>query len=132
MLYSTYIYIFRLLENCGYPMETIPGVPAFCAIGSKLGYPLAVGNDILSVIPATIPEDKLDQVLTLTDNVVLMKVYKNYRQVVEKLERHGLADNAVLISRCGLEDEQVVRDVKEIGDKTINYLSTILARRNKG
>jgi precorrin-2/cobalt-factor-2 C20-methyltransferase len=132
MFYSTYIYIFRLLENCGHPVETIPGVPAFCAIGSKLGYPLAAGNDILSVIPATIPGDKLDQALAMADNVVLMKVYKNYRQVVEKLKRHGLADQAVLISRCGLEDEQVVRDLKEIGDETINYLSTILARRNKG
>jgi precorrin-2/cobalt-factor-2 C20-methyltransferase len=132
MFYSTYIYIFRLLENCGHPVETIPGVPAFCAIGSKLGYPLAAGNDILSVIPATIPGDKLDQALAMADNVVLMKVYKNYRQVVEKLKRHGLADHAVLISRCGLEDEQVVRDLKEIGDETINYLSTILARRNKG
>jgi precorrin-2/cobalt-factor-2 C20-methyltransferase len=131
MFYSTYIYIFHLLENCGYPMETIPGVPAFCAIGSKLGYPLAEGNDILSVIPATIPEDKLDQVLAMTDNVVLMKVYQNCRQVVEKLKQHGLADNAVMISRCGLDDEQVVRDLKDIGDQKINYLTTILARRNK-
>jgi precorrin-2/cobalt-factor-2 C20-methyltransferase len=131
MFYSTYIHIFHLLENCGYPIETIPGVPAFCAIGSKLGYPLAEGNDILSVVPATVSEEKMDQVLMMTDNVVLMKVYKNCRQVVEKLKRHGLADHAVMMSRCGLDDERVVRDVKDIGDQKINYLSTILARRNK-
>ena len=44
MFYSTYIYVFRLLENEGYPIETIPGIPAFCAIGSKLGYPLVEGS----------------------------------------------------------------------------------------
>lgn len=131
MFYSTYIYIFQLLENCGYPMETIPGVPAFCAIGSRLGYPLAEGNDILSVIPATIPEEKMDRALAMADNIVLMKVYKNCQQVVENLKRHGLAEHAVMISRCGLDDEQVVRDIKDIGDQPINYLSTILARRNK-
>lgn len=131
MFYSTYIYVFRLLENCGYPIRTVPGVPAFCAIGSRLGYPLVEGNDVLSIIPATIPEDKLEQALEMADNVVLMKVYKNCSQVVEKLRAHGLADNAVMISRCGLDDEQVIRDLSDIGDQKINYLSTILARRNK-
>jgi precorrin-2/cobalt-factor-2 C20-methyltransferase len=131
MFYSTYIYIFHLLENCGYPVETIPGVPAFCAMTSKLGYPLAEGNDTLSVVPATLTPEQLDRVLARSDNVVLMKVYKNYQKLIETLKRHGLAENAVMVSRCGLEDERVVRDVTEIGDQTINYLSTILTRRNK-
>ncbi len=129
MFYSTYIYVFRLLENCGYPIETVPGVTAFCAIGSKLGYPLVEGNNVLSVIPATIAEDKLDEALEKADNVVLMKVYKNCSQVIEKLKKHGLAKDAVMISRCGLEDEQVVRNLSDLGGEKINYLSTILARR---
>ncbi len=131
MFYSTYIYVFRLLEKSGYLIQTVPGVPAFCAIGSQLGYPVVEGNDILSIIPATISEDKLDKALAMADNVVLMKVYKNFEQVVEKLNRHGLADNAVMISKCGLEDEQVVYNLADIGKQNINYLSTILARRNK-
>ncbi len=131
MFYSTYIYIFHLLENCGYPVETVPGVPAFCAIGSKIGYPLAEGEDILSIIPATISEEKMDQILEISDNVVMMKVYKNYRQVIDKLNRHGQAEHAVMVSRCGLDGEQVVRDLKSIGDQGVNYLSTILGRRNK-
>lgn len=130
MFYSTYIYIFRMLTDCGYHIETIPGITAFCAIGSKLGYPLAEGNDVLSVIPATIEEGKLDAALQRSDNVVLMKVYKNYKQVVEKLDQHGLADNAVMISCCGLENEQIVHDLKEIGEQKLNYLSTILARKS--
>lgn len=44
MFYSTFIYVFKLLEKCGYPIEAIPGITAFCAIGSKLGYPLAEGE----------------------------------------------------------------------------------------
>ena len=131
MLYSTYSYVFHSLKNCGYPMETIPGVPAFCAIGSKLGEPLAEGNDILSIIPATVAADKLDRVLAISDHVVLLKVSKNYQQLVAKLKQHGLADNAVMISRCGLADEQVVHDLNESGDQAPNYLSTILAHRNQ-
>ena len=33
MFYSTYIYVFRLLENEGVDIQTIPGIPAFAAIG---------------------------------------------------------------------------------------------------
>ena len=59
MFYSTYIYVYRLLEPTGAAITTIPGIPAFCAIGSQLGYPIVEGNDILSIIPATAPAEGL-------------------------------------------------------------------------
>lgn len=133
MFYSTYIYVYRLLENCGYPIETIPGVTAFCAIGSRLGYPLVEGDDVLSIIPATMEDDKLDKVLASSDNIVLMKVYKNFPQVLKRLKQHGLAEHAVMISRCGLEDEQAIHNLQDIDENhNLNYLSTIISRRTKG
>ncbi|WP_019554068.1 precorrin-2 C(20)-methyltransferase [Propionispira raffinosivorans] len=129
MFYSTYIYVYRLLEHEGFPIETIPGIPAFCAIGSKLGYPLVEGNDILSVIPATADPEKIKQVMAVTDNVVLMKVYKNFSSIVDTLVENEMIDNAVMLSRCGLPDEVRINDLVAEKDKKVNYLSTILARR---
>lgn len=129
MLYSTYIYVYRLLENCGCPIETIPGITSFCAAGSRLGFPLVEGNDIISIVPATNSEDVLDQVMAMSDNIVLMKVYKNFNKVVEKLQLHGLADHAVMVSKCGLEDEEILYNLKNIKDHKVNYLTTILARK---
>jgi precorrin-2/cobalt-factor-2 C20-methyltransferase len=131
MFYSTYIYVFNLLEDCGYPVETVPGITAFCAIGSKMGYPLVEGNNVLSVVPCTIEEERLDEVLKTSDNLVLMKVYKNYTQILEKLEKYGLMENAIMVSKCGLDDETVVHDLKDAGLQKVNYLSTILTRRYK-
>jgi precorrin-2/cobalt-factor-2 C20-methyltransferase len=132
MFYSTYIYVFQLLQGCGFPIVTIPGITAFAAIGSQLGYPLVEGNDTLTIIPATMDEAKLDKQLAVADNVVLMKVYKNFPQIREQLKRHGLAENAVMISRCGLDDEQVVRNLEHVDAAyRPNYLSTILTRRSK-
>lgn len=128
-LLLSYIYVFRLLENEGYPIETVPGITAFCAIGSKLGYPLVEGNDILSIIPATADEEKIRSVMAVTDNVVLMKVYKNFSQIVDLLTENKLTDRAVMLSRCGLPDETVIRDLEAEKEKKVNYLSTILARR---
>jgi len=129
MFYSTYMYVYRLLKDSGFAIETIPGVPAFCAIGSQLGQPLAEGTDVLSIIPATMKEDEMDQILSIADNVVLMKVYKNFAKVVEKLKQHGFGDNAVMISKCGLPDEQVSYNLDEVDATTVNYLSTILAKK---
>ena len=36
-----------------------------------------------------------------------MKVYKNFDEVQEVLLKHNMADDAVMISRVGLPDEQV-------------------------
>jgi len=130
MFYSTYIYVYRLLENEGIDIETIPGVPAFCAIGSKLGYPLVEGNDILSIVPATADKEKIEKVMEASDNVVLMKVYKNFGEMVDLLTENKMSKNSVMVSRCGLPDEEKIYDIEAEKDKKVNYLSTILARRN--
>lgn len=131
MFYSTYMYVYRLLKDSGYKIETVPGVPAFCAIGSQLGQPLAEGTDVLSVLPATMQPDEMDRILSISTNVVLMKVYKNFAQVVEKLKQHGFGDNSVMISKCGLPDELVSYNLEEVDASQVNYLTTILAKKHK-
>lgn len=129
MFYSTYIYVYRLLEHEAYQIETIPGVTAFCAIGSKLNYPLVEGNDILSIVPATADKEKIDKVMAVTDNVVIMKVYKNFPEIVDTLVENEMSEKAVMISRCGLPEEEIIHDLEAEKEKKVNYLSTILTRR---
>ena len=131
MFYSTYIYIFRLLESCGVKIVTIPGVPAFLAIAAQIGRPLAYGNDILTIIPATAELDAIKNSLAHADSTVLMKVYKNFPEVVDELKARGMIDEAILVSRCGLDDEKIITDVAAYKNETLNYLSTILTRRNQ-
>ena len=130
MFYSTYIYIFRLLESSGVKIVTIPGVPAFLAIAAQIGRPLAYGNDILTIIPATAELDTIKNFLDKADATVLMKVYKNFPEVVDALKVRGMIEDAVLVSRCGLDDEKIIMDIAAHKDETLNYLSTILTRRN--
>jgi len=129
MFYSTYIYVYRLLEHEDIEIVTIPGVPAFAAIASQVGRPIVEGDDVLAVIPATAEPDKIQRALSVADNAVLMKVYKNFSDVAHQLAAHGMADNAVLVSRAGLPDERIIEDVVAHADEKLNYLSTILTRR---
>jgi len=130
MFYSTYMYVYRLIENTGHEIETIPGITAFCAIGSHLGYPIVEKEEVLAIVPATAPKEKIDAVLAVADDAVIMKVYKNFDEVQETLIKHNMADDAVMISRVGLPDEQVFVGLDNMPkDTKLNYLSTILAKR---
>lgn len=129
MFYSTYIYIFRLLEPRGAKIVTIPGVPAFLAIAAQLSRPIAFGNDILTVIPATAELDAIERSLDRADSTVIMKVYKNFPEVVDALAARHMIDDAVLVSRAGLDDEKIITDIAAHKADALNYLSTILTRR---
>lgn len=129
MFYSTYIYIFRLLKPRNVPIVTIPGVPAFLAIAAQIGRPLAFGNDILTIVPATAEIDAVKNSLARADAAVLMKVYKNFPEIVDALAECDLLDEAILVSRAGLDDEKIITDVAAHKNEQLNYLSTILTRK---
>ncbi len=131
MFYSTYIYVFELLADCGHLIETIPGVTAFCAIASHHGTPIVEGDDVLSVVPATISPEKLEQVLAASDRLVLMKVSRNFNELRERLHRHGFAENALMVSKCGHPEEEVHEDFMAVQPQDVTYLSTILTRKRK-
>lgn len=129
LFFSTYIYVFNLLKNHGVKIETIAGVPAFLAIAAKIGYPLAYGNDILTIVPATAESEKISAALKNSDAAVLMKVYKNFDEIAEILNAENLSEKAALVSRCGLEGEKIITDINSNKNEKLNYLSTILTRR---
>ena len=130
MFYSTYIYVFRLMEQEDVEIVTIPGVPAFAAIGSRLNRPIVEGDDILAIIPATADRAQLEKIMAVAGSAVVMKVYRNYPEIVDLLAKNNMAKDAVLVSRAGLDDEKIVRDIGAHRNAPLNYLSTILARRN--
>jgi len=109
---------------------TIPGVPAFAAIGSKIGRPIALGNDVLAIIPATAPKERLEEIMKVASSAVIMKVYRNYPEIVDLLHRNNMTEQAVLVSRAGLDDERIIENLEEHADEKLNYLSTILTRRS--
>ena len=129
MLYSTYIYIYRLLKVAGADAVTVPGVNSFAAIAAAAERPLVLGDEILTIIPATAPTDKIKRALAATDRAVLMKVYHNFSAVADMLAEEGLDKQAIMVSRCGLNEERVITDIKSQKSEPVNYLSTILTAR---
>ncbi len=131
MLYSTYMYIFRALEGTEYEAENIPGIPAFIGIANSIGMPLAEWEETVLILPATASPEKIDRALSAADHAVIMKVYKNWAYIQKELRKHHLIKNAVMVSRAGLPDEIIEKDLDALpADYKPNYLSTILTKRD--
>ena len=130
MIYSTYVYIMeRLMDEI--EVETIPGISSFSNIASNQNFPLVMDTDPLMVIPCTMEEEKIDAALQTYDCFVLMKVYKNFKEIVQKLEKYDSIDSAILVSNSSQEREVVYKDLRDIHlQEKISYFSTILVNRN--
>jgi sirohydrochlorin cobaltochelatase len=84
----------------------------------------------LIIIPCTIDEEKIDYALENYSSIVLMKVYKNFKEIVSKLEKNNLIDYAILVSNSSQDGEVVYNDLRDINlEDKISYFSTILVNK---
>lgn len=131
MFYSTYIYLLKNLQGRGITALTIPGINSFSAASSKTGMSLAEKDEKIAIIPSIYDDNNLDEILRFFDTVILMKAAGDCSQVVDKLKRAGMKDNAVFISRLDLDQEIIEYDLDKLKGMKANYLSMIIARKKK-
>ena len=43
-------------------------------------------------------DDKIEYALQNYNSIVLMKVYKNFKEIIKKLEKYDLIEHAILVS----------------------------------
>ena len=132
-IYSTGYYVCETLQEYGSPfaVEIVPGVSAIGASSAAAGLPLCLGDERLVVIPATFANERIRDLLELSDVVVFMKVHKVMARLVGLLEELGLIDNAVLVERCSLGDEKIWTDVRAAVGQDIHYFSTMVVRKTR-
>lgn len=130
MLYSTYVYILELLRG-KIEIETVPGISAFSNIASSQNFPLVMDREALVVLPCTADEEKIDFTLKNYNSIVLMKVYKNFKEIIQKLKEYDLIKHAILVSNSSQNHEVVYRDLEKISKDQISYFSTILINKEQ-
>ena len=135
LLYSTFVHLVGALkEVCPEaPVVAVPGVSSFQAAAAATGIPLVDRGERLAILPAGY-EDLDDgagvrEALERFDTVVLFKVASAIDQVIGLLEELGRTDRAVLVSRCGRPDEQIIRDVRSLRGRKLDYFSLMILRK---
>ena len=124
-VYSTYLYIHKLVAEHGFDVEIISGITSFCAVAARLNMGLVEKEQMLHVIPASY---QIKEALELPGTKVLMKAGRKITEVKKQLAELGA--EAEMIENCGMENEKIYRSVQEIPDDA-GYYSLIIAKESR-
>ena len=128
-IYSTYMYIHRIITSYGYNTIIIPGVTSFSASAARLNISLCDGDTPLVIIPANYKDNK--ELLSLNAAKVIMKSGSKIGQVKKEIEELGLTANTYMVENCGMEQEKVYYDFSQVKEKTSYFSLIIVKEENK-
>lgn len=131
LFYGTFIYVLRIMKE-RFPdveVQVVPGVSSMNASAAQTVMPLVNADERLAVLPATYDCAGLKQVLKEFDAVVLLKVNSVIDSILDTLEELGMMDKAVFVKKCTAPDEEIVRDVRTLRGKKLDYLSLMIVRK---
>lgn len=124
-IYSTYLYIHKIVCSHGYDTEIINGIPSFCASAAALNAGLVESAEPLVIVPASYP---VEEFLSLPGTKVLMKAGRQLAQVKSQLKHTALAVS--MIENCGMANQHIYKDIDLMPDES-GYFSLIIARQPK-
>ncbi|WP_078553018.1 precorrin-2 C(20)-methyltransferase [Bacillus alkalicellulosilyticus] len=131
MLYSTFIHLYRLMKQLHPEVNivSIPGISSVNGVASRLGIPLADGDDWTAVIPATDDKEQMRKALLDHEGIVFIKVAKVLPLMIDLLEELDLLDKATVVTKVTSESEFIWRDVRELRHAELEYLTLMLVRK---
>lgn len=124
-VYSTYMYIHKIVLEMDGQAEIVPGVPSFCAAAARLGVSLAERGEALHILPGSY--GGAAEGLNLAGTKVLMKTGKSFDKIKAELAGRGMLHKAKMVQRCGMEGERVFRDLA-LADADASYFSIIIIK----
>jgi precorrin-2 C20-methyltransferase / precorrin-3B C17-methyltransferase len=121
--YGSYMYLHERLAD-RYPTEVVAGVTGFSAAAAAAGTPLAKRDDVLTILPGTLPADVLAARLQASDAAVIMKLGRTFDAVRAAARESGVEERAIYVERASAPDERIARlaDV----DGRVPYMSLVL------
>jgi len=127
--YSTFGYILKSLENVmpEADIETVPGITSFHAAAARLNRTLVEAEESLLITSGAYGGDHLRKCTDSIQNIVMMKAYKNTRDINQALKDAGFYKDSVAISKCGRKGEEIIKNLDELETREPDYWTLILA-----
>jgi precorrin-2/cobalt-factor-2 C20-methyltransferase len=122
--YGSFMYVFARLAR-SYPCIAVPGVTSITASAASLRRPLSARNEVVKVLPATLPEDRLREELLTAESAAIIKVGRHLAKIRNILGLLDLASRAQVIVKATHKDEKVT-PLLAITEDHLPYFSTIL------
>ncbi|TWG07744.1 precorrin-2 C(20)-methyltransferase [Saccharopolyspora dendranthemae] len=124
LFYGSYMHMHKRLAH-RYPTEVVPAVTSMSAASASLGRPLVERDEVLTVLPGTLPSDVLAERLAGTDAAAILKLGRTFGSVREALDKSGRLDEAWYVERASTERERF-EPLAEVDPESVPYFSLAL------
>ncbi|MFI7134365.1 precorrin-3B C(17)-methyltransferase [Nonomuraea sp. NPDC050153] len=124
LFYGSYMHMHKRLAH-RYPTEVVPGVTSVSAASAVLGRPLVERDEVLTVLPGTLPADVLADRLRGTDSAAVLKLGRTFEKVRDALAEAGRLDDAWYVERATMGAERVA-PLKDVDADGVPYFSLAL------
>ena len=124
LFYGSYMHMHKRLAH-RYPTEVVPGVTSVSGAAAAAGRPLVERDEVLTVLPGTLPADQLAERLVATDSAAVLKLGRTFPEVRAAFERAGVLDRALYVERA-TTDRQRVLPLADVDPSTVPYFSLAL------
>ncbi|SEO49565.1 precorrin-2 C20-methyltransferase [Salinihabitans flavidus] len=106
--YGSFMHLYTRLAD-DVQVEVVPAITGMSGAWTATGAPVTWGDDVLTVLMGTLPEDTLTRHIRATDALVVMKIGRNIEKVESALRAAGRYDDAWLVQYATMPKQQVCR-----------------------
>ena len=107
LFYGSYMHLHARLAP-RFSTEIVAGVTGMSGCWSAAGTPIAQGDDVFTVLPATLPEGELTRRLADADAAVVMKVGRHLPKLRRALKVSGRLARAIYVERGTMADAVMI------------------------
>ena len=125
LFYSSYMHMHKRI-SARFRTEIVPGITSVSAASAALAMPLVEGDDVLTVLPGTLPRDELAGRLRGTGAAAVMKIGRSYETVRDALKDAGRLDTAYYVERASGGQQQVIERAADVDPSAVPYMSLVL------
>ena len=122
--YGSFMHLYTRLR-AEVPVHVVPAITGMSAAWTATRLPITWGDDVLSVVMATLPEDVLEARFREADALVVMKIGRNMSKVRRALQAAGKFDRAWLVE-CASMSEECVMTLGQAEGRQVPYFSIVL------
>jgi len=108
-----------------YQVTVVPGVSSLTACAAAAATPLVQRDEILTVIPANLPEDALARRLAESDAAAVIKLGRHFAKLRRVLAQLGLLDRAIYVERASVPTQRIA-PLATIEPASVPYFATAL------
>lgn len=122
--YGSFMHLHARLDG-RVPVQVVPGITGMSAAWTATGLPVTWGDDVLTVLMATLPEADLARRAATADALVVMKIGRNIDKVRAALRAAGRYDAAWLVEFAAMPGQRVMR-LAEAEERVTPYFSIVV------